>query len=473
MNFKRCILFLADGARPDVLNEQLLKGNLPNLSRYFVEPGVNKTILTSFPSTTGPAYLPFLTGCFPGTCNVPGIRWFDREHYADCGFSLKSFRSYVGLETFLMNFDIKKEFKTAFEIFQKPASMFNMINRGIGPGHNKTRWSRIWYMYYAHLTDRWRFVDAASARKLREVVSGDFDFAFSVFPGIDEYSHLSSPFHPRTVGAYHEMDDQIGSCIKELKAKGTLDETLLVLVSDHGLSETKTHFDVGPFLEQKGIKTFYYTQIFKRNFEAAAMVSGNGMAHLYFRGEKGWKGRKTFEELSATSLILDELRLKPEIDLVAVSGDNSAIHMLTSRGHGVFRINGNRVDYFWNHEEPLGLFNNSEKKLEMTMDQTLSATAESPYPDVFMQLTQIFRSPRCGDIVLSARKGCDLRKKYEKPEHKSSHGSINPDHMKIPFLMNYRLPEFHRPIRSVDVFPTILGLMGKEVPIGIDGQALI
>ena len=80
MNFKRAIVVLADGARPDVLNEQMSLGQLPHLARL-VERGTNQAMLTCFPSTTGPAYLPYVTGCFPGTCNVPGIRWFDKARY--------------------------------------------------------------------------------------------------------------------------------------------------------------------------------------------------------------------------------------------------------------------------------------------------------------------------------------------------------------------------------------------------------
>ena len=83
--FKSCILFLADGARPDVLEDLLRRGDLPNIGSCIVEPGSYRRATTAFPSTTGPAYLPFLTGRFPGPCNVLGIRWFDRERYRQWG----------------------------------------------------------------------------------------------------------------------------------------------------------------------------------------------------------------------------------------------------------------------------------------------------------------------------------------------------------------------------------------------------
>lgn len=477
--FKRCIIFLADGARPDILETQLQKGDLPNMACYLVEPGTFKTILTSFPSTTGPAYMPYLTGCFPGTCNVPGIRWFDKKGYAQGGWSLKNIRSYVGLETFLMNRDMRPHLKTTYDIVENSFSIMNMVHRGVKGSHNKTSHSRIWYYYYAHLTDHWHFVDKSAANKLIDVVKKeDFHFAYMVFPSIDEYSHRSSPFHPRTIQAYGEIDLQIGKIIEALKKKGILEETLMILVSDHGLSETNKHFDIGPYLESKGIKTLFHTQIFKRNFKAASMVSGNGMANLYFKGKKGWGDHLTFEELCQDSLILDELRLRPEIGLVATRGGDGSIHVLTEKGHGSFKMQQDQITYSWNKAEPLGLpINNlaqNSSSLTLTKNESLKLTFNTHYPDVFVQLAQLFSSPRSGDVVISATSGSDLRERYEIPEHKSSHGALCPEHMKIPFLMNYPLNEKNLlTFRSVDVFPTYLELLGYPIPEGIDGRSLL
>src|SRR3972149_3635835 len=102
---------MADGARADVFEELLNRGDLPNISKYIVDKGSFRKAVSVFPSTTGPAYAPFLIGKFPGRCNLPGIRWFDRKLYAKKIFSLYRFRSYVGLESLLMNRDISKNRK--------------------------------------------------------------------------------------------------------------------------------------------------------------------------------------------------------------------------------------------------------------------------------------------------------------------------------------------------------------------------
>ena len=78
---KRAFLILVDGLRPDVLEAELAAARLPNLARL-TERGARSRAVSVFPTTTSVAYLPFLTGCFPGTCNIPSIRWLDRAAYA-------------------------------------------------------------------------------------------------------------------------------------------------------------------------------------------------------------------------------------------------------------------------------------------------------------------------------------------------------------------------------------------------------
>src|SRR2546422_369568 len=74
---RRVVFLLIDGARHDVLRALLAQGDLPNLARWVIEPGGMAVGTTVFPSTTGVAYIPFLFGRYPGTANVPGIRWLD------------------------------------------------------------------------------------------------------------------------------------------------------------------------------------------------------------------------------------------------------------------------------------------------------------------------------------------------------------------------------------------------------------
>lgn len=476
--YKRVIMILADGARPDVLNEEMRKGNLPNLSRHFAEAGTNTTMITSFPSTTGPAYLPYLTGCFPGTCNVPGIRWFDKINYARSGWGFQSFRSYVGLESFLFNSDITPQIKTAWELFDRPRNILNVITRGLPDRHDLTHFSRVWHFFYGHQTDKWDVLDNVASRHLsRLILNRDFDFVFLVFPSVDEYSHRTSPFAPRVRQAYAEIDALVGKMLAELSDAGIAEETLITIHSDHGLSETHSHFDIGPWLEdEKKIRTLFYSNIFKFRFDAVSMVSGNGMTNLYFRGEKGWGYRKSFEEITQGSILLDELRFREEVDVVASQGLDGAIHILTKKGHGWFKVDQltGKILYRFDRDDPLGIFAKGDARLiaGFTFDEALLFTFDTHYPDVFQQLHQVFKSQRTGDVIVTATTGYDLRKRWEHPLHVASHGSLCPEHMKIPLLMNHKIAG-DRVFRSVDILPTALKLTGHEIPSGMDGHSLV
>ncbi len=461
-------MILADGARADVMEDLIRRGELPAIGESLVQNGSLRHAISAFPSTTGPAYLPYLTGCYPGTCNLPGIRWFDKDCYASRRFSKDRFRSYVGAESFYMNKDLRVGTKTLFDLIPRSANIFSSINRGVNFFGDKSKFSRIWYWYYAHLTDHWGLIDASAGAKLQQCLKEDPEFLFVVFPGIDEFSHLASPFHPRTYEAYRELDRTVAKIVRQLKQEGKWEESLIFIVSDHGLSETRGHLPLNQFLESSGISTLYYPKIyFKGRFEAASMVSGNGMAHLYFKNNHGWKGRASWESLvQRKDQIVSRLLEKPEIDLLAAQSEDGSIIVKSRRGEARI-VGGSSLQYHVITTDPFGY---PPLPTPMTDRESLRLTEATDYPDAIAQWIQIFRSPRSGDLILSAAKGYDLRLRHEIHEHKSSHGSLHWEHMKVPLVTNIRLPE--GPVRSVDVFPTLLGLLRRPVPQVIDGYGL-
>ncbi len=475
---KRILLILADGARPDVLKELVAQGRLPEISRHLISQGTLTDACSVFPSATGPAYLPFLTGCYPGTCDLPGIRWFDKNRYAEKFFSLDRFRSYVGIESLLINQDLSPRVKTLFEIIPRSYTIFSPIGRGMRWTHNQTKFSRFGYWYYAHVTNRWDRVDRAAGRKALRALEEDPEFLFAVFPGIDEFSHVMSPFHSKTLEAYEELDRWMGRLVQKLKTKGIWEETGIFLVSDHGLSETQSHFPLDQFLEKKGLKNLYYPKVlFKQGCTVASMVSGNAMAHLYFKGPEGWKGRLSAEEVTALHPgLLEELLERPEIDLMAFQRQDGSVVVKSRRGEAVISVGaghracpdrGNHgglpLHYTIIKSDPFGY---PPLPPSMTDRESLALTWKTDYPDALVQLLQIFRSKRAGDLILSASKGYDLRAFHEHPEHKASHGSLHREHMMIPLISNLKLDQ--GPRRSVDLFPTILRALHRPISTQVD-----
>jgi hypothetical protein len=466
--FKSCIFIMADGARADVFHELLKRGDLPNISKYIVEKGTYRDAVSVFPSTTGPAYAPYLMGKLPGRCNLPGIRWFNRELYAKKIFSLYRFRSYTGIEVFLMNRDISKGAQTLFEVFPRTVSILNELSRGVDFRGDKTRFRKIYYKIKSHFTDRCDEVDIAARNILLSSLRDSPQFTFVVFLGIDTYSHINHPFHNKVIESYLRIDESVGLLGKVLEVERKLDETLIIIGSDHGLSQTHSHFDSLEFMNNLGFKTFYYPNIFKyyRDANAANMVSGNAMTHIYVKSPEGWDRRSTFEELYE---LVDRLLERQEVDIVAGLHGDGRVRVKSERGEALTWLDSNGcLRYERIHSDPFGYDGLPDK---MDVDEALKYTFHTNYPDALLQIIQLLESPRSGDLVVSAKQGFDLRARHEWPEHSSSHGALFREHILVPLCMSTKIKkEF---VRTVDLYPTILRLLGRPVPEGIDGVSLV
>jgi len=466
--FKSCIFIMADGARADVFSELLNGGDLPNISKYLVEKGCYKEAVTVFPSTTGPAYTPYIFGKYPGRCNLPGIRWLDRDVYNDKLLSFDRFRSYIGLETYFMNRDVSLDYQTLFEIFPRNVNIFNELSRGAGFKNDKTLFSKLYYKVKSHFTDKSDEVDLVARRILLQSLKEYPDFIYAVFLGIDTYSHLNHPFHKKVINSYRRIDEMIGLLAKNLESEGRLEETLIIVASDHGLTQTHSHFDSLEFMNDQGYKTFYYPNVFKHftDADAASLISGNAMANIYVKSKDGWGRKSTFEELAG---LVDNFIERPEVDIVAGLDHKGRSRIKSTMGEAVTWLDkdGN-INYQKIKGDPFN-YNGMPKK--MSSEEALTHSFNTEYPDALLQIIQLLESPRTGDLILSASPGYDLRAKHENPEHRSSHGALFRDHMLVPLVMNAKVnKEF---IRTVDIFPTILSFLGQPIPNNIDGISLV
>jgi hypothetical protein len=468
MEYKRCIFIMADGARADVFEDLLISGRLPNIAKYVVEPGTHTKAVSVFPSTTGPAYAPFILGKFPGRCNLPGIRWFDRKSYSSKLLSLHRFRSYVGIGTFLMNGDISTDTPTLFEVFPSTVSILNELNRGVGFKGDKTKLLKVYYKMKSHFTSRTDEVDLAATRILLDSLGENSQFTYVVFLSIDTYSHSNHPFHKKVISSYLRIDETVGSLGRMLEKEGRLEETILVIASDHGLSLTHSHFDSVEFMNGLGYKTLHYPNVFRfyRNADAANMVSGNAMTHIYVRSPMGWEQRSTFEELAG---LVDNLIERPEVDLIAGIDNEGRARIKSERGEAVSWLDEEGLlRYHRISDDPFG-YRSLPKR--MSTDEALKSTFNTEYPDGILQIIQLLESPRSGDLLVSAKPGYDLRAKHEKPEHRSSHGSLSSEHMHVPLAVNFKIGREYP--RTVDLYPTILRLMGHRIPERVDGTSLV
>jgi hypothetical protein len=469
----RVILLLVDGLRPDVAEAALHRGELPALASLTARGGSVRGI-TVFPSTTSVAYLPFLTGSTPGTANIPSIRWLDRARYSGRWWRERELvRSYCGYQASRLDGDIAAGVPSLFELEPRSLGIFTPIAKGLTPERDPSRGERKFWGALAHYAEWHQPSDDAVTRHLLRGVSQGWRFIFAQFPAVDGYTHQSTPEGPKVLRALQRVDRTVARLTAALQARGEWEQTLIVMVSDHGASVVHHHLDLADWFRGQGVPTLSHPVIWERRPLAAVMVAGNGSAMVYARPGVPRAERWPLTKLRSPEAfgtghdVIAALVKEPAVAFVAAEEAPGTVRVADRSGEAIVaRQADGRILYQPLTGDPLGVGGSEVRD----PDGWLAATWDGPYPDAPGQLLDPFRAPRTGDLVVVGREGYDFRRRYEVPEHKSGHGSLIRAHMQVPIWSNVPLPR--APLRTVDIFPAMLGWLGHPVPPGIDGRPL-
>lgn len=466
-HFKRLIFILLDGAPYSVFTELVDDGTLYNIKKYIIDRGTFKRFTTVFPSVTGPSYIPFIMGLYPGTADVPGIRWMCKQDFQDTNSLLNpGICSYMGLDSFKFNAHLP-HCPSLFQFFSSVSNVWNFATGEYLWKKNQHRCLSALIYGYSRYSKNWTNFHNLVKNKFLKAVQSDNSLVYCVYPTIDSISHISHPKSDAVMYSYKYFDQMIGEACNLLTKKNELDDTLIIIVSDHGQTRTHTHIDLDAFLDKQGWKCLSYPVIWRQDAKSANMVSGNAMSHLYFKNNGYWGERCFLRDLTYTGLTESILELEG-IDFVAGLREDNTVIVKKKGGEGYISTTNNEFSYYFIGDDPLG-YKHSFKSLTST--EVLAQTFNTSYPDGIAQLWQIFQSKRTGDLIVSAKEGYDLRARFEFPEHHSSHGALFAAHMNVPFAANLQInTEF---ARTVDIFPTILKCFGHQIDdLIIDGKIL-
>lgn len=453
---KKVIFYLVDGARPDTLTKLAVDGHLPNIKRYLIDEGSYTKGTTCFPSTTGPAYLPFLTGHYPGDHDITGIRWFDKKKYFDKNrWSRSAMRSYCGYEAKYFNDDMDPERPSLFELYPRGYNIYNMITKGVKEENDLTKEGKTKLYFRAHFYHEHHPVDEAGHNQLMKSLELNPEFVFAVFPSVDWDSHTYHYEDDRTIEAYKIADRSLGAVVGRLKEQGTYDETLIVMASDHGLSSTHTHLDLGKYFKKKGYRVLEYPSIWSIMPNLAVFISGNSFGSLSFLDHKDHYYAEDLK--SKHGRILDEFVQEDAIDFIVYRQDHKCYIVQNAQGEAFIEIrDGEKLSYQPRTADPFGLGTLSDP---LTYEESFDQTFDSDYPDALYQIHQLMSSDRAGDVVISAAIGYDLRDFWEIPEHKGSHGSLHWEHIHVPILTNQR-DLISQPVRTSHINTVIREWLG-------------
>ena len=359
-----------------------------------------------------------------------------------------------------------------FELVPESLGIFTPVARGLTPEHDPSRRERQLWGALAHYAQWHQPSDDAVARHLLAAVDGPARFVFAQFPAVDGYSHQTNPDAEPVRRALRKVDAVVGQVRARLRARGELERTLLIVVSDHGAAAVHTHLDLAEWFRARGVPTLSHPVLWERDPRAAVMVAGNGSAMVYARPGEPRPHRWPIERLrrpdafGAGEDLVPALLREPSVGLVAAELADGGVWVSDADGAARLEHTPAGIGYRPLTGDPLGCGGPRSGSVR----EWLETTWDDAYPDAAYHLLDQFRSPRTGDLVVVAREGFDFRKRFEIPEHRAGHGSLVRSHMQTPVWSSEPLSA--EPVRTVDLFPAMLDWLGVETPEGLDGEAV-
>ena len=215
------ILIGVDGLRPDYLE----RGASPTLSRLRAE-GASAIMRPSFPSVTFPNHYTLVTGKHPDSHGIVGNNMVDAElgrFSLGNAAAVTDRRWWDGAEPIWV---------TAEKAGLVTGTMFWPGSEADIGGVRPTYWTRFDQTLSgdARVDQVLAWMDQPEAQRP--------DFATVYFDVVDTAGHRNGPDAQATTDALASVDVSVARLIAGLEARGLASETVLIVVSDHGMAAT-------------------------------------------------------------------------------------------------------------------------------------------------------------------------------------------------------------------------------------------
>jgi hypothetical protein len=330
-----------------------------------------------------------------------------------------------------------------------------MITRGLTPERDPLQGARKFWGTVSHYTKVYQPGDDRVAERLLQAADEPWRFVFAQFPAVDGYTHCAHPAAESVLSSLRGVDATVGKLVERLRKNGTLEETLIVMVSDHGASRMDHHFDLAPWFRSQCVTTLAHPVLWTRNPRVAVMVAGNASAGIYLNPgiprttRVAWDVLRDPATFGTGQDLIGALLETPAVALMAAENGAGGLRVASRAGEADLTEREGMIEYLPRTGDPL------EVGGPFTGDANawLARSIAGPFPDAAVSLLDQFSSPRAADLIVAAAEGWDFRDKWESPEHKSGHGSLIAAHMLVPAWSNQPLPD--RPLRTVDLYPVM------------------
>ncbi|MFH0830742.1 MAG: alkaline phosphatase family protein [Parcubacteria group bacterium] len=374
---QRLVFLLVDGISTATLETLLDNGQLPTMARLRKEGAYHGNVVASFPTVSGPAHVPLLTGVRPTSIDLIGHNQF--------------VRSEGRLENYLLHYRLLDR-KLA-----KHDSLYKHFNDSVSVGEPVRVGAKAYRKNLFSLADWARIKGPANGYVLRTVVHEyrrGRDLIVAWLHETDGLAHRS-PRRANIAESLARLDHWLARFLREID-----ENTLVLLTSDHGMEWTNTQqFVVPKALAAAGLARQRY-----RYF-----LDGGAFCQIYLKSNGNYVARQDEQVVGSLAA---KLTCHPEIDLMAyrrANAEDYATVVLNARGRAVITKAGALYRYFVESgQDPLRYLDGpkgGDISSGLPAEDCHLATATSAYPDGFYQLYELLNAASSGDLILTAASG--------------------------------------------------------------------
>lgn len=506
-------VFLLDGARQDVVFRELQAGRLPHIARLGHEGAIIERGIASFPSMTGYAYYPFVTGLDSTRSGILGLRWFDRSR--DKG----NLRSYVGTTNDQMSVDFAPHPKLLYERFgdQHSFSLNTYANRGVkrnaktGLAYARAKYHRTLWILSAIgkiplvgklIAPDWEEAEDIGVDLAIEDLKKQPKIQWVTLASMDAHQHIAGT-DERYAEIIRYADTLIGRYREASRALGQEENRIYLITTDHGATDADKNLDLREVLqnccdlkaERDGSTNVFASDVEQPLSEwfdqdAAVVINGDMLNYLYFRdpdrsGADAWRDPLLLDRLRSFrgKDVVEGLRHEPGLRFVmGWSNQQQAAKVFTSRGEATIREQQGGLSYTFTGEDPFAY--HGDPRVTPLLDgkphdqrSWLDATFDTAFPDAVYRVHRLLTAPGIPDIVVTAATGWDLGKDYEiiVGNYRGGHGGLSADQMLSWFVLagpGVRPGARLNVARVEDVGATLFPLLGIDLEKEAIGRIL-
>lgn len=471
---RSAVIFFVDGLDPRCLQEMVETGRVPNITRQFVERGVEfAQAYSCIPADTYPNAVSLITGKVPGRHGVVGNLWFDRygPSYADYTRAL----TYLDVDYHLESQTIYERIRPLTSVSIQCATAHGSSAQHQGGLIQGLQWA----------AGNFSAIDSFSADKVTSVVrqanrSGQWPaLQMYYFPAVDKYGHEFGPETTEYERAVEHVDRCIGRVLDSFDRLGTKRETLFVLVSDHGQINTPAAQQLEPvkILAQhwgeglkiarslSGSQQTRYREVSNKTLIA---VPFRRRLELHVPGSGRWSAAASVEEVQAAAHCVLEILSCAAAPTVADSDSNwpDFIEMVAFRATGDSKRNARLPALRIITAE-------GEHLIDDHVTEGKWLLRDRYPPSTLGELRALFAHRRAGDIQIFAKPNYSTL--HGQP---GNHGGLNTVDRHIPLYLSanaFGTRRIDEAVRIVDIMPTLMDWLGcrEKIPVDIDGRSLL